>query len=209
MRSARLGSDETGYRYQPSSRDRPGLAEMPPAAPRDLEASRPRRAAAGGMPDQSLRRECEDGPASGPRRAGTRRAGPVGVARRFGALPPRRPRARRPHPLPQAPVRRRDRIRRARPARLSRNRPDNARLLHPPGRRRADQPDAAAGEPKRIEAYLPLAAGGSPFGAAFGPPLETPTMAGRSTRSPIVQPLWTTWETVPAGTVSSGASNIA
>ena len=56
--------------------------------------------------------------------------------------------------------------------------------------------------------YFPLEAGAS-LGAAFGPPLETPTIAGRSTRSPIVQPVWTTWETVPDGTVSSGASKIA
>ena len=56
--------------------------------------------------------------------------------------------------------------------------------------------------------YLPLEAG-SCLGAAFGPPLETPTIAGLKTRSPIVQPLCTTWETVPAGTVSSGASKIA
>ena len=33
----------------------------------------------------------------------------------------------------------------------------------------------------------------------FGPPLDTPTMAGRNTRSPIVQPLWTTLVTVPEG----------
>src|SRR5277367_3773958 len=56
--------------------------------------------------------------------------------------------------------------------------------------------------------YSPLDAG-SCLGAALGPPLETPTIAGRNTRSPIVQPLWTTWETVPEGTVSSGASKIA
>jgi hypothetical protein len=35
---------------------------------------------------------------------------------------------------------------------------------------------------------LPLAA----IGAAFAPPLETPTSAGRSTRSPIMKPACTT-----------------
>ena len=69
--------------------------------------------------------------------------------------------------------------------------------LHPSGRQ--DQSDASAGDQGAPDRYFPLDAGAS-LGAAFGPPLETPTIAGRSTRSPIVQPLWTTWETVPAGT---------
>ena len=48
-----------------------------------------------------------------------------------------------------------------------------------------------------------------PSARPSGRPWRRRPCAGRSTRSPIVQPLWTTWETVPAGTVSSGASNIA
>ena len=63
--------------------------------------------------------------------------------------------------------------------------------------------------PGWLQAYRQAFELDAEIGAAFGPPLETPTIAGRSTRSPIVQPLWTTWETVPAGTVSSGASKIA
>lgn len=49
----------------------------------------------------------------------------------------------------------------------------------------------------------------SEAGAVLGPPFDTPTSAGRKTRSPIFHPLWTTCVTVPAGSVSSGASNIA
>ena len=77
-------------------------------------------------------------------------------------------------------------------------------------RGRQDQSDASAGDQsERLSGgYSPLDAD-SCLGAAFGPPLETPTIAGRRTRSPIVQPLWTTCETVPEGTVSSGASKIA
>ena len=96
------------------------------------------------------------------------------------------------------------------PSRLPRRRPHHRRLLDPFAAGRQDQSDAAAGDQgDRVSGgYSPLEAG-SCLGAAFGPPLETPTIAGLKTRSPIVQPLCTTWETVPAGTVSSGASKIA
>ena len=46
-------------------------------------------------------------------------------------------------------------------------------------------------------------------GAALAPPLETPTSAGRSTRSPIMKPACTTCTTVPDGTDVSGTSYIA
>jgi hypothetical protein len=50
-------------------------------------------------------------------------------------------------------------------------------------------PKVGWAQPGRIRGrYSPLDAG-SCLGAALGPPLETPTIAGRSTRSPIVQPL--------------------
>jgi DNA alkylation damage repair protein AlkB len=96
------------------------------------------------------------------------------------------------------------------PSRVPRRRPHHRRLFDPPASGRKDQSNASArDEGERVSVgYSPLDAG-SCLGAAFGPPLETPTMAGRRTRSPIVQPLCTTWETVPEGTVSSGASKIA
>src|SRR6185503_13988064 len=50
-----------------------------------------------------------------------------------------------------------------------------------------------------------LAGGGAPPPASgacagLGPPLETATIAGRSTRSSMVKPAWNTCTTVPAGT---------
>ncbi len=44
---------------------------------------------------------------------------------------------------------------------------------------------------------------------SFGPPLATPTMAGRNIRSPITKPGWMTSMTVLCGKSGLGASNIA
>jgi len=63
-----------------------------------------------------------------------------------------------------------------------------------------------AGGPRRARARRAY----SPFGGAvFAAPLETPTRAGRSTRSPIFQPLCITCATAPAGSSAWGSSNIA
>ena len=81
---------------------------------------------------------------------------------------------------------------------------DHRRLFDASARGRQDQSDASTGdESERLSRYSLLDAY-SCLGAAFGPPLETPTIAGRSTRSPIVQPLCTTWETVPDGNALVG-----
>ena len=146
----------------------------------------------------------EDGPAPGSRRRRIRRAGRVAVARRFlrcsasaassGTSPPVRSASNSGDALSLGGH-----------ARLAFHGVDRIyrRLLDPLAAGRQDQSDASAGERKRMTAICR-----SPPEASFGPPLETPTMAGRSTRS-TVQPVWTTWETAPAGTVSSGASKIA
>jgi len=47
------------------------------------------------------------------------------------------------------------------------------------------------------------------WAAAFGPPLDTPTSAGRRTRSPIANPSCTTCTTVLLGRSALGISNIA
>lgn len=52
-------------------------------------------------------------------------------------------------------------------------------------------------------------ASGSGAGARLGPPLATPTMAGRKMRSPMAYPACITCTTVPSGTLVSGTSNIA
>ena len=141
-----------------------------------------------------------DGPAPGPRRSEL--AAPVvslslgdAALFRLGGVD-----ARRRRPARSACLRRRDDLRRPGAARLSRRRPHLSGHLDAAAGRRPDQSDAAAGERPAESRY------GRPL---FGPPLETPTSAGRSTRSPIFQPLCTPAVTVPAGTLSSGASNIA
>ena len=47
------------------------------------------------------------------------------------------------------------------------------------------------------------------LGGTAGPPEETPTWAGRSSRSPIMKPSPITWMMSPALVPGTGASNIA
>ena len=92
LRPARLGVGRTGgYRYQPTHPETG--APWPPMPARLLAAlggARARRAAAGSLPDQPLRRGRADGPASGPRRSGAVGARRLAVARRYGVVPGRR-----------------------------------------------------------------------------------------------------------------------
>jgi DNA alkylation damage repair protein AlkB len=79
------------------------------------------------------------------------------------------------------------------PSCVPRRRPHHRRIVGPSAPGRQDQSHASAGDEGGCVSggYSRLVAC-SCLGAAFGPPLETPTIAGRRTRSPIVQPLWTT-----------------
>ncbi|SNT67689.1 Uncharacterized membrane protein [Amphiplicatus metriothermophilus] len=64
--------------------------------------------------------------------------------------------------------------------------------------------EARSRQARGVQAYAPQEAADSPS-APFSPaPVETTTMAARSTRSPITKPGWATSSTWPAG-VSPGA----
>ena len=114
LRLARLGVGRGGLPISAdASRNRAGLAAHSGAAPRGLGEARSWGAPAGGLPHQFLRRQGEDGVAPGPRRTGPFRAGRLPVARRHGAVPPRRAQEKRPDALFPARVGRRHDIERA------------------------------------------------------------------------------------------------
>jgi hypothetical protein len=125
------------------------------AAPHGLGDDRPRRAAARGLPHQSLRYERAHGPAPGPRRGGPRRPSRFAVARGHGAFPRRRPRAGRGDPFLPPRLGRRHVACRRRPSRLPRRRPHCRRFLDPRPSRRQDQSDASAGDQGGRSSFSP------------------------------------------------------
>ena len=186
-------SDEGGYRYQPTH---PETGRPWPAMPARLLAAFATIAPGAPPPEACLINFYDAGARMGLHqdRDEEELAAPVvslslgdTALFRVGGL-----RAQRGDPLLPPRLGRRHVACRRRPPRLPRRRPHCRGFfdLAPSGRQ--DQSDASAGDQRGgLSRYFPLDAG-SCLGAAFGPPLETPTIAGRSTRSPIVQPLWTT-----------------
>src|SRR6516225_11128020 len=98
------------------------------------------------LPRQLLRGRGEDGPASGPRRARLRGAGGFAVTRRYLPLSHRGDQARRGNPHHAPRLRRCRRARRRGASGVPRRRSDHTGHVDPVAGRRADQPDAAAGD---------------------------------------------------------------
>ena len=186
-------SDEGGYRYQPTH---PETGRPWPAMPARLLAAWATIAPAAPPPEACLINFYDANARMGLHqdRDEEELAAPVvsSVARGHRAIPRRRARAGRGDPLLPPRLGRRHVACRRRPSRLPRRRPHCSRLLDPRPSGRQDQSDASAGDQGGgLSRYFQPGAGSS-LGAAFGPPLETPTIAGRKTRSPIVHPLCTT-----------------
>ena len=86
------------------TRHRPALAADARCTAGHVERSCRLSVAAGGMPDQFLRPDGQNGPAPGSRRRGFRRAGGVAFARQFLPVSRRRIKAQRSDPLVPARV---------------------------------------------------------------------------------------------------------
>ncbi len=204
-------SDERGYRYQATH---PETGRPWPAIPSRLVAAFAAIAPGAPLPEACLINVYDSAARMGLHQDRDEeelaRSRGLILARRHSAFPRRRASTQCADPLLPARIGRCDVACGREPSRVPRRRPHHRRLLDPPASGRQDQSDAPAGdEGERVSAGYSSLDAGSCLGAVFGPPFETPTMAGRRTRSPIVHPLWTTCETVPDGMLSSGASKIA
>ena len=93
--------------------------------------------------------------------------------------------------------------------------PRQLRLSGPPGPSREHFPTPSATSSRKFlgvsggltgsQNHAVLSTGAS----GFGPPLETPTIAGRKRRPEMAKPGWTTSTTTPEGFEGSGTSNMA